>query len=130
MSFKVCSRGHRYQAARCSDCQKLYWQQRKERERVRYYAGYKRERRELIAAESWCHNPECPYPDAGTSANPLTVEHLIPLIRGGIDGPKTVLCKRCNSGRRDRGSLDGETMSGYVGRPPRARRGWPERYHS
>lgn len=49
----------------------------------------------LIAAEPWCHNPNCPHTDVGTPSNPLTLEHLDPADR---NGPVTVTCHRCNSG--------------------------------
>ena len=67
------------------------------------YNGTYRARRGLaIQGEPWCHSTPCPYPDAGTRANPLTADHINPIANGGADGPLTVLCLRCNSGKRDR----------------------------
>jgi 5-methylcytosine-specific restriction endonuclease McrA len=64
---------------------------------------YLRRRDEAIRAQPWCHNPEgCPYPDAGTPANPLTADHTIPLAAGGAHSRLEPWCKRCNSGKRDR----------------------------
>jgi hypothetical protein len=66
----------------------------------RGYGHSHRQRRAVaIAAEPWCHATRCPYADAGTPANPFSLEHLDPNDR---NGPVTVLCHRCNSARRGR----------------------------
>lgn len=68
-----------------------------------YDHGYQKRRIAAISAEPWCHwGGGCRYPDVGTYANPLTADHVVPIALGGRDGPLTVLCKRHNSGKRDR----------------------------
>ena len=73
-------------------------------------AAYQRARRDAIAAEPWCHRAEldfgmgkqaCPHPDAGTPANPLTGDHVVPRRLGGSD-ELVVLCLRCNAERGSR----------------------------
>jgi hypothetical protein len=128
---------------RCADCARRWgqqrWQRRAPTQRQRYYPGYRRDRQALVAAEPWCHTqPRCPYPDAGTPANRLTEDHVIAFSRGGADGPRTVLCLRCNSAKRDRpdtragGAGRGADGGGGIGHqprsrlsPPRARAGTP-----
>lgn len=63
--------------------------------------AYQAQRRALIAAEPWCHASPCPYPDAGSAANPLTADHVIPLRARVTDG-LVVLCRRCNSAKGGR----------------------------
>ena len=66
----------------------------------RYGPGWARRRQETIDAEPWCHNPRgCPHTDAGTSTNPLTADHLVPLARGGMGSPLVPMCRRCNSAK-------------------------------
>lgn len=57
-----------------------------------YGRPHREERRRLIAAEPWCHDPACEEPDVGTAANPLSLEHA-------PEG-NTVLCRSCNSKRK------------------------------
>ena len=68
--------------------------------RARYGPGWDKRRAETIAAEPWCHTyPHCPYPDAGSAANPLTADHSLALVAGGSDSPLVTRCRRCNSGK-------------------------------
>lgn len=62
--------------------------------------AYRSARRAVLEAEPWCHTqPECPYPDRGTPANPLTADHVTPIAAGGGPDQLTVLCRRCNSSK-------------------------------
>lgn len=100
---RVCPRGHIRTTYRCLMCARLREQRRPSREQRGYGAAHRKRAREAIDAEPWCHTlPACPYSDAGTPDNPLTADHVIPVKRGGLHGPLTVLCLRCNSGKRDR----------------------------
>lgn len=65
-----------------------------------YNRQHARRAKAAIAAEPWCHNPDCPHPDAGTASNPLTGDHSDP------SDPRSALrpwCRRCNSARANRG---------------------------
>ena len=86
--------------ARCSLCTRANERRSRLSPRLRGYdAGYRQERARVLAAEPWCHSTPCPYPDAGTPANPLTADHVVPLARGGYGSPLTVLCRSCNSAK-------------------------------
>lgn len=88
---------------RCRDCAREWDRERRRSYRQRGYDyAYEQRRRAAITAEPWCHNRACPRADAGTPANPLSADHVIPVVEGGQLGPITVLCKRCNSAKRDR----------------------------
>jgi 5-methylcytosine-specific restriction endonuclease McrA len=54
---------------------------------------------QLKAQQPWCSSCGSP----GTAANPLTIDHIIPLSRGGTNARenKTVLCYRCNRLKSD-----------------------------
>lgn len=74
-----------------------------------YDADHRAATAAAIAAEPWCHTPGgCPFPDAGTSANPLTGGHPHPLAHYDGDTaawaaqPRIPQCHRCNSGRLER----------------------------
>jgi hypothetical protein len=56
---------------------------------------------QAVADEPWCHRVGgCPYPDAGTPANPLTGDHAVALRAGGDPRQAPiVLCRRCNSAK-------------------------------
>jgi 5-methylcytosine-specific restriction enzyme A len=53
----------------------------------------------MKAEQPWCSSCGSP----GTAANPLTIDHIIPLSRGGTNARenKTVLCYRCNRLKSD-----------------------------
>jgi hypothetical protein len=70
-----------------------------------YGRAHQRAAATAIEAEPWCHTlGGCPYPDAGTSANPLTGGH--PRMRSDFGGDHAAWaaqslipqCARCNSG--------------------------------
>ena len=64
-----------------------------------YNRQHSKRAKAAIAAEPWCHSDPCPYPDAGTPANPLTGDHSEP------DDPQSPLvprCRACNSARANR----------------------------
>ena len=69
---------------------------------------YPREHRTRAAQQTTnvgrCQNPNCPYPDAGTKNNPLTLDHPHPRARGGTHNQPNpqVLCRRCNTAKGDR----------------------------
>lgn len=98
---RPCLYGHGTYAGRhCPECER---QRTRSRDLSHYNdREYREQRAELVRIEPWCHNPKCPYDDVGSTANPLTADHVIPVAQGGRAGPLTVLCKRCNSGKRDR----------------------------
>lgn len=103
---------------RCVLCDRAYQYRRRRSPRLRGYdAAYRRERDRVIAAEPWCHTqPGCPYPDAGSRANPLTGGHTVPLSRNGYGSPLVPLCRSCNSAQ-------GNRMPGEGGRSPIAKAG-------
>ena len=84
---------------RCLTCTKAYDQTRRPSATERYGPGWAARHRAAVQAEPWCHNPTCPYPDAGSDANPLTADHTTPASLGGAGSVLVVLCKRCNSGK-------------------------------
>jgi 5-methylcytosine-specific restriction endonuclease McrA len=53
----------------------------------------------MKAEQPWCSSCGSP----GTAANPLTIDHIIPLSRGGTNARenKMVLCYRCNRLKSD-----------------------------
>lgn len=53
-----------------------------------------------------CMNPRCPTPDS-----PLTIDHVIPLTKGGSHGLDNfqLLCKSCNSAKGNYSSVDYRT---------------------
>jgi hypothetical protein len=88
----------------CLDCGRLTHQSRcslhqASHDSVYATAAYLTEREVVLRAEPWCHNPACPYPDAGTPANPLTADHTVPVVFGGAGSPLVPVCRRCNSAR-------------------------------
>jgi hypothetical protein len=85
--------------SRCAACRRARDRQRGTASQRGYGHTHRQRKAEAIAAEPWCHATPCPYPDAGSPANPLSLEHLDPTDRFG---PVTVLCHRCNSARRGR----------------------------
>ena len=97
-----CIRGHGFLVSgqRCRACER----ERTARRDLSHYenAEYRARRAAVLAAEPWCHSTPCRYDDAGTVANPLTADHVVAVASGGALGPLSVLCKRCNSGKRDR----------------------------
>lgn len=70
-----------------------------------YDARWRRLVRVAIAAEPWCHctRPAC-HPRGCYATVDLTGDHRVPLSRGGLSvaGNVLVLCRACNSGKRDR----------------------------
>src|SRR5689334_13354128 len=63
------------------------------------------------------HGEVCPgwgRPTHGTGpANPLTADHVLAVARGGReDGPLQVLCRACNSAKRDRVTVRRRTAVG------------------
>lgn len=70
------------------------------RRRPFYNRQHSKRAKATIAAEPWCHTqPRCPYPDAGSKANPLTGDHTDP---DNPASPLVPLCRRCNSARANR----------------------------
>ena len=88
--------------SRCSLCERAHDRARRPDFRARYGTNWDRRRAEAIEVEPWCHNPDCSHPDAGTSANPLSADHDMPLIRGGQNSVLVPMCKRCNSAKGGR----------------------------
>lgn len=101
---RLCFRGHGfYTGRRCPGCERQRDTARGTSTQRGYDSAYRLRRREIIEAEPWCHTPGgCPYGDGGTRANPLTADHVNPRGPAWAAGPLVPLCKRCNSGKRDR----------------------------
>ena len=87
---------------RCLGCARAYDQTRRPSATQRYGTGWAARHKAAIEAQPWCHNPECPYPDAGTTANPLTADHSTPASLGGVASVLVPMCKRCNSAKGNR----------------------------
>jgi 5-methylcytosine-specific restriction protein A len=86
---------------RCSDCQSMRERTRPSRRVLgRYDTKYLRLRKVAIRAQPWCSRCHTP----GTEANPLTADHRVPLGLGGknVMSNIDVLCRACNSAKRDR----------------------------
>lgn len=96
--------------ARCALCDRAYQHRRRANPTLRYGPGYRARHRAAILAEPWCHNPGCPFPDAGTPSNPLQADHPWPIALGGSPLQELVpLCRSCNARKS--------------GRPPRSTEG-------
>ncbi|MFF3062631.1 HNH endonuclease [Streptomyces sp. NPDC057909] len=65
-----------------------------------YDAAYRRARALVLARQPWCS--VCRHP--GSTANPLTADHIVPLSRGGTNDASNLrtYCKSCNSRRGNR----------------------------
>lgn len=70
-----------------------------------YGRAHQRRTADAIAAEPWCHTAGgCPFPDGGTSTNPLTGGHPLTLAECDEDWDRWTAqaiipqCHRCNSG--------------------------------
>jgi 5-methylcytosine-specific restriction protein A len=64
----------------------------------------------MKAEQPWCSSCGSP----GTAANPLTIDHIVPLSRGGTNARenKMVLCYRCNRLKSDAiGSVPTQTTN-------------------
>ena len=88
--------------SRCLDCRRQREGERGTPAERGYDATHGALRRAMLDAEPWCHRAEvdgaaCPYPDAGSPRNPLTLHHVVPLATGIADARRAVLCRRCNS---------------------------------
>lgn len=70
------------------------------RVRGRYDARWMRLRAIAIRNQPWCSR--CKQPPS--PSNPLTGDHILPMERGGrnVIGNVQVLCRACNSAKRDR----------------------------
>jgi hypothetical protein len=98
-----CAAVIRQGSSRCVLCRRAYERRRRGNPTARYGPGYRARHRAAIAAEPWCHWPGgCDYPDAGTPANLLTCDHILPRSRFGYESPLTVLCRSHNSSKSDR----------------------------
>ncbi len=91
---------------RCDECQAA-WESERNATRPQYGPEWERLARAAIAAEPWCHWPGgCAHADAGTAANPFTGDHIVPVAERpdlALEPSNvTVLCRRHNSGKRDR----------------------------
>jgi len=89
-------------ASRCPPCTARRDQARAQRGQQRgstaqrgYGAAWQRVVTQALAAQPWCSG--CLHP--GSPDNPLTGDHIMPLIQGGPCTPANVrvLCRRCNS---------------------------------
>jgi hypothetical protein len=77
--------GRHSQHSRCPLCQNR-------RDRLAYGGSWRAFSQGQRQAEPWCHTePHCPYPDAGSRANPLTTDH----VDLGL-----VICARCNASKQ------------------------------
>jgi 5-methylcytosine-specific restriction protein A len=70
-------------------------------------AQERQRRATTVAAHRERHGEVCPGwnrpPHPTSPDNPLTADHVDAVAAGGAeDGPLQVLCRRCNSGKRDR----------------------------
>jgi hypothetical protein len=71
-----------------------------------YDNDHRRRTAAAIKAEPWCHSVDCPYDDVGSTSNPLTGAHPLPLrdFNGNKDAwgrqPRVPQCRRCNVGKR------------------------------
>jgi len=83
---------------------------------LRYGPGYRSRHRTAIEAEPWCHNPRCPYPDAGTPSNPLQADHPLAIANGGSPLQALVpLCRSCHGAKSRSDRMMTKEMSTPVG---------------
>jgi hypothetical protein len=86
---------------RCIGCTKAWDRARRPSTSQRGYgSSWQRYARERIAEVGYCQAQPCPYPDAGTQRNPLTVDHATLGL---------VLCRRCNSAKQHADRMAGGT---------------------
>lgn len=90
--------GRRTEGSRCADCKARRDVDRGTTTERGYGATHQRRARAAIAAQPWCS--DCGHP--GSRDNPLTADHVVPVSRGGRNGPLRVACRRCNSSRGSR----------------------------
>ncbi len=86
---------------RCAPCTTAHEALRPPRRvRGRYDTRYQRLRDKAIREQPWCSNCKTP----GTLDNPLTGDHRVPVQLGGRNERTNidVLCRCCNSAKRDR----------------------------
>lgn len=91
---------------RCARCQREYEASRpSRRSRGRYDAKHVRLTKLAIRRQPWCSRCKTP----GTPSNPLTGDHRLALENGGKNTMSNydVLCRACNSAKRDRLSSAG-----------------------
>jgi 5-methylcytosine-specific restriction endonuclease McrA len=78
------------------------WEKRRPSRRVlgRYDTRWMKLRDIAIRRQPWCSNCKTP----GSKANPLTGDHVVPLLWGGKNELSNidVLCRACNAAKRDR----------------------------
>lgn len=86
------------------------WERRRPSRRVlgRYDTRWQKLREIAIGNQPWCSHCKTP-PSPG---NPLTGDHIVPLSRGGrnVLSNVAVLCRRCNSAKRDRLRVGGSNL--------------------
>ena len=80
-------------ATRCLECSRKKERSRVRREQRGYDSAWRALSKTMRAAQPWCS--KC------RSTRDLTLDHIIPLARGGTNDPGNaqVLCRRCNSSK-------------------------------
>jgi 5-methylcytosine-specific restriction endonuclease McrA len=77
----------------CIEHQRVEWKIRNDDRRIRKAVVAASPICKCTAACAW-HGPTC------SATTDLTADHVIPVARGGTnDGPRQVLCRRCNSAK-------------------------------
>lgn len=99
-------------ASRCDQCQAVY---RRESEAARgsatargYDSAYQRTAAAVLAEHRRAHGNWCPgWRREAHPADELTVDHVIPLSKGGTNHRSNlaILCRPCNSAKGDRVGL-------------------------
>ena len=82
--------------SRCPECARRYETQRGPRRiKGRYDSEYRKLRERAIREHPWCL--VCGH--RGSADNPLTADHVVPLVAGGSNSLKNmqVMCRACNS---------------------------------
>lgn len=76
-------------------------------------------RRKAIRLNRWAENPHCVYCRRRLRIDEATLDHVIPLSRGGRDVPANVVlaCRDCNDAKGDRTATP--KVLHLVSRPPR-----------
>lgn len=105
MVARICACGSIYlrPGPRCDDCESVHQHRRNSRRAATTYTSTERTRMANAVSQWRSENGDwCPgYQRSPHVASDLTADHVVPVALGGAGGALTVLCRSCNSRKRD-----------------------------